>query len=54
MSPSVHVPLNELIGKIISRVEEGTVEGSDGEEPSITLHFTDGTCHTFVIRTDDF
>ena len=53
MPTPVHVPLTELIGKTISRIEDGTVEGEDGDEPCIILHFTDGTCHAFVIRTED-
>jgi len=45
--------LKELIGKVISDVKWGEVEGTYGPEPTVTLYFTDESSHTFVLPKDE-
>jgi hypothetical protein len=47
-----NVSLDGIIGKTVVAIEQGTVEGADGKEPCITLIFSDGTKHGFVIARD--
>lgn len=47
------IRLDEMVGRTVAAVEEGTIEGQYGDEPTITLRFTDGTFHTFVLPIDE-
>lgn len=38
-----------LIGKTVSNVTYGEVDGAFGPEPLVILHFTDGSQHGFVL-----
>ena len=40
---------NKLKGKTIDFVVESEVESQYGNNPVITLHFTDNTTHSFVL-----
>ena len=40
------------MGKTVQGVAETTVEGENGSEPCVTLLFTDGTRHGFVLPGD--
>ncbi len=46
------IAFDDMVGRTIARLEHGTTEGAYGDEPTVTLHFTDGTCHTFVLAAD--
>ena len=50
-SAYVGVPLTELVGKKIRAVVSESDE--DTGEPCITLLFTDGTKHRFILPSDD-
>ena len=45
--------LKDIIGKTIESYEWGTAESNYGDEPKITLKFTDGTQFSFVLARDD-
>jgi hypothetical protein len=46
------IAFHDMVGRTIARLERGTSEGPYGDEPTVTLHFTDGTRHTLVLTAD--
>lgn len=48
-----HVPLKDVVGKTIIKVESGTVEGAFGNETCVFLVFSDGTEHGFVLPQNE-
>jgi DNA-directed RNA polymerase subunit RPC12/RpoP len=46
------VPIGDIVGKTIAKIEHTHVDGNYGKEPCIMLFFTDGTRHGFVIAQD--
>lgn len=50
---NVRVELEDVVGKTIRAIRHTTVEGAYGKEPIVTLYFTDGTCHGFVLPSGD-
>lgn len=43
----------ETVGRTVSGVTYGAVEGPTGDEPVVYLHFTDGSQTGFVLPLDD-
>jgi hypothetical protein len=48
----VGIAFDDMVGRTIARLERGASEGPYGDEPTVTLRFTDGTRHTLVLAAD--
>lgn len=45
--------LAEIVGKTVEAVERSTIDSEYGEEPLVSLYFTDGTTHGFVLPREE-
>lgn len=46
------IALEDVVGRTVAAIYRTEVKGAYGDEPCITLVFTDGTQHGFVIPVD--
>jgi hypothetical protein len=46
------IAFDEMVGRTVARLEHGNTKGAHGDEPTVTLHFTDGTRHTLMLAAD--
>jgi len=46
------IALEDVVGRTVAAIYKTEVEGAFGEEPCITLVFTDGTQYGFIIPAD--
>jgi hypothetical protein len=47
------ISLEETVGRTVARVETGEIKGPYGDEPTVTLHFTDGTYYLALLYEEE-
>ena len=47
------ISLEETVGRTVARVETGQIEGAYGDDPTVTLHFTDGTHYLAALYEEE-